>query len=184
MKLSVKNHKSPSFKFLQRNSSTGKSGRQEKQAETLKKGQISSSIIVTVTDCSNSMYCTYEHVYVLLYTCDSARMKHMVLLQQEISGIWIKQQHRQRRGRNVLLISSVFSHEPDERKEKEGASPSQEHKEVKRERRRQSHRYWILSVPPKSKNTPTPTLHHSRTLHVHHRIKHIKKYTVLTHVAK
>lgn len=94
------------FKLPQHKSSTGNQDeKKKKRAETSKKGQVSSSIIVTVIDCSIACIAhvyTYMH---FIYTCESARTRHMSNCRnKKESGF--KRQHGQRRVRNVLVISS------------------------------------------------------------------------------
>lgn len=140
------------------------------------------------------MYCTCVHIYAL----------YIHVSQQELDTCCIvatgkigkkrkeKRQHGQRRIRNVLVISSnktafrIFSHEPDERRVTANDSPRKQEEVKEREEVTVTLILNLLCPTQKSKNTqkdPSPT-HHSRTLHLHHSIKHIKKYTVLSHIAK
>lgn len=129
-----------------------------------------------------------------IYTCESARTRHMSNCRnKKESGF--KRQHGQRRVRNVLVISSnksafcfpTFQSRARRDRVTEGTSPPTKTQRGKREREEATVALILNLLCPtqKSKDTPPPpTPHHSRTLHVHHSIKHIKKYTVLTHVAK
>ena len=158
------------FKLPQHKSSTGNQDeKKKKRAETSKKGQVSSSIIVTVIDCSIACIAhvyTYMH---FIYTCESARTRHMSNCRnKKESGF--KRQHGQRRVRNVLVISSnksafffffysnVSVTSQTRQSNRGNVSPPQKHKEVKeRERRRQ--RYWTSPVPPKSPKISRPPQH-------------------------
>lgn len=83
----------------------------------------------------------------------------------------------------IRRFPSFQSRARREKGNRENVCP-QKQKEVKeRERGVTVARCWPSSVPPKSPKIPhlhTHTPHHSRTLHLHHSIKHIKKYTVLS----
>lgn len=91
-----------------------------------------------------------------------------------------------------LFFSSNFSvtRAGREKGNRENISPRKTRgkRERERERRWQSHLILNLLCPTRKiqryPSNPPRRPHHSRTLHLHHSIKHIKKYTVLTRVAK
>lgn len=112
--------------------------RRKKRAETLKQGQIS-SIIVTVIDCSNSVYCTCVHIYALYIHVSRQELDTCCIVATRKN--WIKRQHGQRIVRNVLVISSnktafftiLQSPAGREKGKGEAASPQKQEEVIERE---------------------------------------------------
>lgn len=130
-----------------------------------------------------------------LYTCESARTRHMLYCCNRKDWKKKKRKTTARTEKNQECacdqfqqngVSNFQSRAGREKGNTANDSPRKQEEVKEREEVTVTLILNLLCPTQKSKNTqkdPSPT-HHSRTLHLHHSIKHIKKYTVLSHIAK
>lgn len=141
------------------------------------------------------MYCTCVHIYALYIHVSQQELDTCCIVATGKIGKKKKRKTTARTEKNQECacdqfqqngVSNFQSRAGREKGNTANDSPRKQEEVKEREEVTVTLILNLLCPTQKSKNTqkdPSPT-HHSRTLHLHHSIKHIKKYTVLSHIAK